>query len=102
MTLFFKITGAALAVILISGCGTTAKHSLNRGKVASAIRIIDAPAGATIQAGGLAVRADQNGEARLVLEDGWHELYVFDGSLQIYTERVFLQDGSQKLIDLEP
>ncbi|WP_206675114.1 hypothetical protein [Alteripontixanthobacter muriae] len=68
----------------------------------SAVQVVDAPAGAIVQAGEKAVRANSKGEARLVLTDGWHNLYVFDGTTKVYEERVFLQDGSQKLIDLKP
>jgi hypothetical protein len=102
MTKLRNLAVASLAAALVAGCGTTAKHNLTRGDAASSIRVIDAPAGATVQAGELAVRADDKGEARLVLSDGWHVLYVFDGQTKIHEERVFLQDGSQKLIDLEP
>lgn len=97
-----KFGAAAAVAALLAGCGTTPKHDLSRGNPASSVHVVDAPPGAVVQAGQLAVRADGEGEAHLVLEDGWHELYVFDGTTKIYEERVFLQDGSRKLVDLKP
>lgn len=100
-----KIVSSAVLFAALSGlsaCGHAPKHTLSRGNVASSVRLIDAPIGAILQSGNIAVRVDRKGEARLTLKDGWHDVLVFIGEQQIHSERVFLQDGTQKTIDLEP
>ncbi|WP_203226107.1 hypothetical protein [Novosphingobium pentaromativorans] len=80
----------------------SARHRVERSAAVSSVEVRDAPAGATVQVGDTAVRADDKGRAQLALADGWHDLYVFSGQKQIHHQRIFLQDGSRKVIDLIP
>ena len=90
------------SLLAVSACQHTPVHNLSRGTLASAIQLIDAPAGAVLSAEGLSATADEDGAARLVVADGWHDVKVTQGGTQIHSERIFVQDGSARVIDLQP
>jgi len=97
----YVVAIAALATF-ISGCGLTPRHHLTRGVGTSSILLIDAPAGSVLQVGDLSAGTGEDGEARLAVGDGWHEVRVVSRGREIHSERIFVQDGSRRVIDLKP
>ncbi|QVM84147.1 MULTISPECIES: hypothetical protein [Novosphingobium] len=86
----------------LSACGMSPRHDLVRGTKASAVEVIDAPKGALVVIDEKAVPVDSKGRALISVQDGWHDVDVMSGGDVVHHQRVFLQDGSHKIIDLVP
>jgi hypothetical protein len=86
----------------LAACSHTAEHSVTRGSASSSIVVVDAPVGAVLQVEDRTATADDEGELRLAVSDGWHEVHVFSGGRTIHSERIFVQDGTRRVIDLQP
>lgn len=90
------------AISLLSGCGLTPRHHVTRTDSASSIELKDAPENAVLKVGGATAYADKKGKARLVVPDGSHELTVIFENKVIYSETIFIKDGTRKIVDLRP
>lgn len=85
-----------------AACGLDAKHSLNRASPVSQLIVVDAPVGAEVRVDNQLVRVSSEGRLEMPLSDGWHEVTILDSGAKIHSEKVFIQDGSRKIIDLRP
>lgn len=85
-----------------AACGLNAKHSLNRTSPVSQLIIVDAPPGAEVRVDDQIARVGSNGRLEMPLSDGWHQVTISDGGAKIHGENIFIQDGSRKIIDLQP
>lgn len=93
------IIGLALT---LGACSHPIERNMTRSSLSSSVLLIDAPAGAVLSVEGRQATADSDGKATLAVNDGWHDVAVISDSRTIHSERIFVQDGTQRVIDLQP
>lgn len=93
----------ALALqISLSACGSMPKHALARAPQQSALIFKGAPLGTIVQVDGRAIVTITKVKTVVPLADGSHEVKLRSGSRVIYARTIFIEDGSQKIIQINP
>jgi hypothetical protein len=92
-----KFAGIVLA-LAAQGCVGPIETKATRLTAPSSIELINAPSGAVLLADGRQVQVTK-GSAVLPVSDGWHDVTVKVEGQEALTRRVFVQDGSAKVID---
>lgn len=92
-----KIAGVVLA-LAAQACAGPIETKSTRLTTPSSIELINAPAGAVLSVGGRQVPVTKGG-ALLPVSDGWHDVEVTVGGQEALSRRIFVQDGSVKVID---
>jgi len=93
-----KLAGIVL-VLATQACVGPIETKSTRLTTPSSIELINAPPGAVLSVGGRQVSVAKDG-ARLPVADGWHDVKVSVGGQETLSDRIFVQDGSVKVIDL--
>ena len=93
-----KLIFAAPALLLAACVGPIESQSA-RVDTISSVALQNAPEGAVLAIGSSRVMVDDDGMASINVPDGWHEAEVLMNGRSIITRRVFVQDGSAKIID---
>ena len=94
-----RIILSCMLPLALSACGMSPKHLTSRGQVASSVKVINIPAGMQISVNGNILNDLTKGIVMTSLPDGWHRLDMKLGDRLVSTQKVFLQDGIQKVID---
>ena len=89
----------ALAVPTVSACAPPIESVSTRIDAVSSVRLINATDGDLLIIGDHS-RSAIDGVATIDVEDGWHEVSVIRNGSEFVTRRVFVQDGTQRVIDL--
>jgi hypothetical protein len=93
------ILPAALAAISLSGCTVPeVKSATTRSAAVSTISLVNAPDSAVFVVGDQRVSVRKGG-ALLSVSDGWHEVSIIRDGRTLKTTRVFVQDGTDRVID---
>lgn len=92
-----KLAGIVL-VFATQACVGPIETKSTRLTMPSSIELINAPSGAVLSVGGRQVSVTK-GSALLPVADGWHDVKVTVAGADALTRRVFVQDGSAKVID---
>lgn len=92
------LMACSLALVGTVGCAPPIESVSTRIDIASVVQLINAPDGATLSIGEEAADAE-DGIAMLSVPDGWHDVAVYTGGRLAFSRRVFVQDGSRKVID---
>ena len=89
---------ALLATAALSACAPPIESVSTRISEASSIKLINAPDGTYLRTDGQSSVANK-GTAVLKVSDGWHDVSVEHHGVVELRRRVFVQDGSVKVID---
>lgn len=92
-----KLAGIALA-LTAQACAGPIETKSTRLTTPSSVELINAPSGAVLSIGGRQVPVTK-GRAALPVADGWHDVMITVGGQEAFSRRVFVQDGSAKVID---
>ena len=84
---------------LATSCAPPIESVSTRLDEASSVKIINAPNGAELRINGRSAIVEDN-VGVLNVADGWHDLTVWQDGRSILNQRVFVQDGTQRVIDL--
>jgi hypothetical protein len=88
-----------LLALALSACGMSPKHLNTRGHDASSVKVINLPLGTQVSVGGRTYEADARGVVLSSLPDGWYDLSIMSDRRVVANHKIFLQDGTQKVID---
>lgn len=89
--------GAAIA-LMVSACAGPIETRSTRAVTPSSVELVNAPEGAILRVGNEQAIVRQ-GVANLAVADGWHDVTVLTNGGARLSRRVFVQDGSVKVID---
>lgn len=93
-----KLNFAALG-LLVGACAGPIDSQSSRVDTISSIAVQNAPEGAILAVGSFRTRVDAEGIASVNVPDGWHDAEVLMNGRPVITRRVFVQDGSAKIIE---
>jgi hypothetical protein len=92
-----KLAGIALA-LTAQACAGPIETKSTRLATPSSIELINAPSGAVLSVAGRQVPVSK-GSALLEVADGWQDVKIMVGGQEALSRRIFVQDGSVKVID---
>lgn len=94
-----KIFISALAGLSLCSCGMSARHVTTQGKQPSSVKVINLRLGEAVLIDQQSLPVGSKNAVVATLPDGWHVVRVSSGGGVVLEQRVFLQDGIQRVID---
>ncbi|EDL49084.1 hypothetical protein [Erythrobacter sp. SD-21] len=89
----------ALTLPAVSACAPPIESVSTRIDAVSSVHLINGSDGDLLIVGDHS-RSVVDGVASIDVEDGWHEVTVTRNGSEFVTRRVFVQDGTRRVIDL--
>jgi hypothetical protein len=94
-----KFLLAGLSILLLSACGMEVKHLSTHGKLPSSIKVVNLLAGEELSIDQRVIGVSGRKSVVTELPDGWHVARIAVGDKVVLEQRIFLQDGIQKVLD---
>lgn len=94
-----KIITASVVGLLLSSCGMSARHVSSNGIKASSLKVINLSPEDQIKIDNVLTDHPARSAILVPLPDGWHLVEISSPGQPTKVQRVFLQDGIEKILD---
>lgn len=92
------IAAAILASPIVASCAPPIESVSTRIDTISTVSLINAADDVVLEIDDRRA-SPVDGNATLQVSDGWHEVRIFNNGREVHSRRVFVQDGTERIID---